>query len=71
MRHRQESEEDRHPGIRIDKISVKSRVGLVLTVGIIMMFLVTLPEVRWFFIVSIPPGLLVGLALYLYHRRRA
>ena len=58
----------RHPGIRIDKISVAGGVGLVFTVGVMLMFLISLPEARWFFVLTLPAGLLVGLVLYLLHR---
>ena len=60
---------ERHPGIRIDKIGFKGLVGLVFTVGTMLMFLISLPEARWFFVLTLPAGLLVGLVLYLLHRR--
>ena len=60
---------DRHSGIRIDKISVKSWVGLVFTVGVMVMFLIALPEIRWFFVLTLPAGILAGAVLYLLHRR--
>ena len=59
----------RHPGIRIDKISVAGVVGLVFTVGVMLMILISLPEARVFFALVLPAGLLVGLVLYLLHRR--
>ena len=59
-----------HPGIAIHKIPVKGWVGLVFVVGIMLLFLVGLPQVRWFFLLSLPTGLLVGTVMYFIHRRR-
>jgi hypothetical protein len=63
------SDPPRHPGIRIDKISVKSWAGLVFTIWVIVYFLIVLPPLRWFFILMLPAGILVGVVLYLFHRR--
>ncbi len=63
-------ERDPHPGIRIDKIPVKGWAGLVFVLGVMLLFLVASPAVRWFFFLSIPPGILIGLILYLRHRGR-
>jgi hypothetical protein len=60
---------DRHPGISMHKIPVKGGVGLVFTVGVMVMFLIALPQARGFFLLSLPAGILVGVALYLLHRR--
>jgi xanthine/uracil/vitamin C permease (AzgA family) len=60
---------DRHPGIRIDKIPVKGALGLVFTLGIVVMTLISLPQARWFFVLALPVGILVGVGLYLSHRR--
>ena len=60
---------DEPPGIRIHKIPVKSWAGLLFAAGVMTLFLVALPEVRWFFVLTLPAGLLVGAALYLLHRR--
>jgi hypothetical protein len=57
-----------HPGIRIDKIPIRSWAGLVFAIGVMTMFLTALPPVRWFFLLTIPLGLAVGLILYLLHR---
>jgi hypothetical protein len=59
-----------HPGIRIDKIPAKGWAGLVFALGVILLFLIGSPAVRWFFLLSIPPGILIGVALYLLHCRR-
>jgi hypothetical protein len=59
-----------HPGIRIDKIPVKGPVGLIFVLGSMAVFLLGLPEVRWFFVLSLPVGLLVALILRLTARDR-
>jgi hypothetical protein len=58
-----------HPGIRIDKISVKSWAGLIFAIGIMVLFLIALPAVRWFFVLTLPTGILAGVILYLAHLR--
>jgi hypothetical protein len=60
---------DRHPGISIHQIPVKGGVGFVFMVGVMIMFLISLPQVRWFFALTLPAGILVGVGLYLLHRR--
>ncbi len=57
-----------HPGIRIDKIPVQGPFGLVFTVGMMAIFLIGLPEVRWFFLYSLPVGVIVGVILRLTAR---
>jgi hypothetical protein len=52
------------------KIPVKGGMGLVFTLGVMLLFLIGSPAVRWFFLLSIPPGLFIGLAMYLFHRHR-
>ena len=60
----------RHPGIRIDKISPEGEVmGLVFAIGVMAMILISLPSARVFFALSFPTGIIVGLILYLIHRR--
>jgi hypothetical protein len=61
---------DMRPQIDIAKIPIKGWVGLVFVIGVMAIFLIGLPAVRWFFLLSIPPGILVGGILYLLHRRR-
>jgi hypothetical protein len=61
---------DPHPGINLHKIPIKGWVGLVFVIGIMALFLIGSPAVRWFFLLSIPPGILIGVILYLLHRRR-
>ena len=60
-----------HPGIRIHKIPVKGPAGLIFAIGVIVIFLMGLPEARWFLLVSLPAGLVVGLALVLWHRYKS
>ena len=60
---------DEDPGIRIHKIPVKSWAGLLFAVGVMSLFFVGLPQVRWFFVLALPVGVLIGVALYLYDRR--
>jgi hypothetical protein len=64
------AERDPHPGIRIDKIPAKGWAGLVFVLGVMLVFLLGSSQVRWFFFLSIPPGILIGVILYLVHRRR-
>ena len=52
-----------HPGIRIDKIPVSGTMGLVFTIASMVIFL-ALPVVRWFFVLSLFPGLAVAAILY-------
>ena len=66
MRHH---DSPKHPGINMARIVVGNRVGLVITVGVMIMFLTALPEIRWFFLLSLPAGALVGSVLVLLHRR--
>ena len=54
-----------HPGITMHKIPVEGSMGLVFTVGVLAMILLSLPEARWFLAVSLPTGVLVGIMLRL------
>ena len=56
-----------HPGIRIDKIPVSGAMGLIFTLGSLVIFL-ALPTVRWFAILSLPVGL--GFAAILHFTGR-
>jgi hypothetical protein len=57
-----------HPGITMHKIPVKGAVGLVFTVGMLAMILISLPEARWFLAISLPTGVLIGIILRLTSR---
>lgn len=45
-------------------------VGLVLTLAFMGVMLYAVPAIRWFFLLSVPPGLLIGGFLYWLNRRR-
>ncbi len=51
-------------------VPITGWVGLVFTLGFTGAILYAVPAVRWFFLFSIPPGLLVGVFLYWLSRRR-
>ena len=60
----------RHPGIRIDKFSPEGEeMGAVFTIGVMAMALISLPSARVFFALSFTAGIVLGLGLYLIHRR--
>ncbi len=54
-----------HPGIRIDKISIKGPGGLIFVVGMLIIFLIRLPAARWFLALSVRLGVIIGLILRL------
>jgi hypothetical protein len=59
-------------GIRIDKTLPVGAMGLVFTIGAMAamaLILISLPEAHEFFAWSFPAGIIVGLTLYLIHRR--
>jgi hypothetical protein len=43
-------------------------IGLVIVIGFLLMGLVGLPEFRWFFLVSLALGVVLGLVLRRVHR---
>jgi hypothetical protein len=56
--------------IRIDSIPVGGGIiGAIFTLGTMAMFFAALHEVRWFFLSSLPCGILAGLFLHLWHAR--
>jgi len=57
-----------HPGITMHKIPVKGPAGLVFTVGIIAIALISLPQARWFLALSLPTGIVIGIILRLTSR---
>lgn len=61
---------DWHEGPDISKIPVKGVMGAVFTVGIVLMFLAGVPHARLFALISLPLGVIVGVVLYLWHKRR-
>ncbi len=58
-----------HPGINTTRINPEGWVGLVFTVGVMFMFFTALPQIRWFFLLTLPAGILIGVVLVLIHRR--
>jgi hypothetical protein len=50
------------------KIPVKGAMGLVFTVGMLAMILISLPEARWFLAISLPTGVVIGIILRLTSR---
>ena len=57
-----------HPGITMHKIPVKGTAGLLFTVGIIAIALISLPQARWFLAMSLPTGIVIGIILRLTSR---
>jgi hypothetical protein len=57
-----------HPGITMHKIPVKGAAGLISTVGMLIIFLTSLPQARWFLALSLPLGMIVGVILRLTSR---
>lgn len=56
--------------IRIDRIPVSGGfIGAIFTLGTMAIFFAALHEVRWFFLLSIPCGVLAGLFLHFWHAR--
>jgi hypothetical protein len=45
-------------------------IGLLIVLGLLLMGLVGLPEVRWFFVVSLALGGVFGLILWRLHRQK-
>jgi hypothetical protein len=56
-------------GIRVQDVPMDWGMGFVLMLGITAMILISLPEARVFFALSLSTGITVGLILYLMHRR--
>ena len=57
-----------HPGIRLDKIPAKGWAGLLFTLAAMAIFLVRVPETRWFLALAVPAGILIALLLHLADR---
>jgi hypothetical protein len=56
--------------IRIDRIPVSGGfIGAIFTLGTMAIFFAALDEIRWFFLFSIPCGVLAGLFLHFWHTR--
>jgi len=50
------------------KIPVKGAAGLIFTVGMLIIFLTSLPQARWFLALSLPLGMIIGVILRLTSR---
>jgi hypothetical protein len=57
------------PEIQMAKIRFAGPMGLVFTLGTMAIFFLALPEIRWFLLLALPVGILVGLSLHLWHTR--
>ena len=57
-------------GIPIDKIPVKGVVGLILTLGVMAIFLVAVPATRWLLLFSVPTGIVIALFLHFWYGRK-
>ncbi|MGD0223421.1 MAG: hypothetical protein ABSF71_13880 [Terriglobia bacterium] len=57
-----------HPGITMHKIPVSGAMGLVFTVGMIVIVLLSLPQARWFLAMSLPVGAVIGIILRMTSR---
>jgi hypothetical protein len=64
-----QQDDEQRPAIQIAKIPVKGAMGLVFTIGTRAIFFVALPQVRWFLVLALPSGALIGAGLYLWHKR--
>jgi hypothetical protein len=58
------------PNPRLRAIPIKGVLGLVVTLAVVVIFLITVPITRWFFLISIPVGLVAALVLRLWHKCR-
>ena len=62
---------ERHPGIRIDKITFAGVPGLIAGVAILVMFLLGIPLTRWFLLITVLVGVVLGFILYFWHTSRS
>lgn len=58
------------PEIQMAKIPVTGVIGIVFTIGTMAIFFTALPQVRWFLLLALPLGAVIGFSLHLWHRRR-
>lgn len=58
-----------HPGIRIDRIPAEGPEGLLFAVAAVLIFLVGVPEVREFLLISLIGGIPTAGLLYLWHNQ--
>lgn len=50
------------------KIPIKGPAGLLFTVGMLIVFLLYLPQARWFLALSVPVGVIIAVILRLTSR---
>jgi hypothetical protein len=53
----------------IEKIPTRGVLGGLVAVRIMVIIVVAVPAARWFLLITLPTGVLVGIALCLLHRR--
>lgn len=58
-----------HRGILIDKIPSQGFAGLIFTIGIMVILLVGIPQVRLLFVGSLLAGSVLAGALYFWHNQ--
>jgi len=62
---------ERHPGISIHRIAVGGGImGAVFGVGVCVIFLVGVVEVRWFLLMSLALGVAIAALLHFVHGRK-
>lgn len=54
--------------MRIDQIPLKGRAGLLITIAVVIIFLIALPQARWFLAISLGLGIVVAAILRLARR---
>ncbi len=60
-----------HRGIQISRIPVGGGImGLLFVVGTGIIFLVGVPPLRFIALAAIPFGLIIAVAIYVWHKRR-
>jgi len=52
----------------IERIPTKGVLGALVAVGIMAVILAAVPAARWFLLITLPTGVLVGVILYFLHR---
>lgn len=61
---------ERHPGISIHRIAVGGGImGALFAIGSALIFVVGVPLGPWFLLGSILVGIVVAVALYVWHKR--
>ena len=60
-----------HPGIAIHRIAIGGGImGAVFALGVCLIFVLGVYEVRWFLLLSMPLGFCIAAVLYAIHKRR-